>query len=139
MRLERGSRRFGPSWHRFKGRSSYVAAGIRRSATRRGLQTKDRKGADDCADYLIAKRDMLHYDAYLRDGLPIATVVIEGACRHVINDRLDITGARWTVRGAEAILRLCALRSSGDFEVYWGFHLHHEDLRHHASRYAAAA
>jgi len=118
-----------------EGTSSYVAAGVRRSATRRGLRTKDRKGADDCADYLLAKRDLLHYEVYLEGGLPIATGVIEGACRHLINDRLDITGARWSVRGAEAVLRLRAVRSSGDFDEYWCFHLRREYLRHHASRY----
>jgi hypothetical protein len=122
-----------------KGSSSAVAAGIRRSATLRGLRTKDRKGADDCADYLLAKRDMLHYEEYLQAGLPIATGVIEGACRHLINDRLDITGARWSVRGAEAVLRLRAVRSSSDFDAYWRFHLGREYLRHHASRYASKA
>ncbi len=67
-----------------QGRSSEVAGGIRRSATKRGLLPEKRKGADDCADYLIAKRSMLRYHRYLRDGLPIATGVIEGACRHLI-------------------------------------------------------
>jgi hypothetical protein len=119
-----------------QGRSSEVAGGIRRSATRRGLLPEKRKGADHCADYLIAKRSMLHYHRYLRDGLPIATGVIEGACRHLIVDRLDITGARWSVRGAEAILRLRSLRSSGDFDDYWAFHLDAEHERNHASRYA---
>jgi hypothetical protein len=119
-----------------QGRSSEVAGGIRRSATKRGLLAEHRQGADDCADYLIAKRAMLHYHRYLRDGLPIATGVIEGACRHLIVDRLDITGARWSVRGAEAILRLRSLRSSGDFDDYWTFHLQTEHRRNHASRYA---
>ena len=118
-----------------QGRSSHVAAGIRRSATRRGLVADERKGADDCADYLIAKRTMLRYDRYLRAGLPIATGVIEGACRHLIVDRLDITGARWSVRGAEAILRLRSLRSSRDFDDYWRFHIEAELARNHASRY----
>jgi hypothetical protein len=120
-----------------KGRSSHVAAGIRRSATKRRLPAQRRRGADDCADYLIAKRTMLRYDRYLRAGLPIATGVIEGACRHLIVDRLDITGARWSVQGAEAILRLRSLRSSGDFDHYWRFHLAAEQARNHASRYAA--
>ncbi|HEU4402509.1 MAG TPA: ISKra4 family transposase [Candidatus Polarisedimenticolia bacterium] len=120
-----------------QGRSSEVAGGVRRSATRRGLAEEQRAGADACADYLIAKRSMLRYDRYLRAGLPIATGVIEGACRHLIVDRLDITGARWSVRGAEAILRLRSLRSSGDFDDYWRFHLAAEHARNHASRYAA--
>ncbi len=119
-----------------QGSSSLVAGGIRRSATLRGLRGKKRLGADKCANYLIAKRAMLRYDEYLREGLPIATGVIEGACRHLISDRLDITGARWSVQGAEAVLRLRAVRSSGDFEGYWRFHLHREYLRHHAARYA---
>jgi hypothetical protein len=120
-----------------QGRSSDVGAGIRRSATLRELPSDKRVGADACADYLIAKRTMLRYDRYLRQGLPIATGVIEGACRHLIVDRLDITGARWSVGGAEAILRLRSIRSSGDFDDYWAFHLDAEHARNHASRYAA--
>lgn len=118
-----------------EGRSSNVAAGIRRSATKRNLPAKRRKGVDRCADYLIAKRKFLRYDQYLRHGLPIATGVIEGACRHLVKDRLDITGARWGISGAEAVLRLRALRSSGDFDAYWSFHLERELMRNHLIRY----
>jgi hypothetical protein len=77
----------------------------------------------------------MRYDAALRDGLPIATGVIEGACRHVVKDRMDRTGARWSLTGAEAVLRLRALRASKDFDAYWVFHLEQEKLRNHASRY----
>ena len=64
----------------------------------------------------------MQYGEALKSGFPIATGVIEGACRHLINDRLDITGARWSLQGAEAILKLRSLKSSGDFEAYWAFH-----------------
>ena len=50
------------------------------------------------------------------------TGVIEGACRHLINDRLDITGARWGLQCAEAILKLRSINSSGDFQKYWTFY-----------------
>jgi hypothetical protein len=122
-----------------QGHSGDVAAGIRRSATLRGLAAEDRTGADNCADYLIAKRRMLRYHHYLLLGFPIATGVIEGACRHLICDRMDITGARWSLRGAEAILRLRSLRSSGDLDRYWSFHLDREHEQTHSSRYAAPA
>jgi len=122
-----------------EGKSSDVAAGIRRSATLQGLKKKDRKGVDVCCNYLIAKRPYLHYDEYLAAGFPVSTGVIEGACRHLISDRLDITGARWSIPGAEAVLRLRSLRSSGDFEVYWAFHLSKELERNHQSRYAGGA
>jgi hypothetical protein len=62
--------------------------------------------------------------------------VIEGARRHLVKDRLDITGARWGLDGAEAILKLRALISNHDFDQYWSFHLAQEHRRVHASRYA---
>ncbi len=69
------------------------------------------------------------------EGLPIATGVIEGACRHLVQDRMGRTGARWSLLGAEAVLRLRALRSSNDFDDYWQFHLAKEHERNHTSRY----
>lgn len=66
----------------------------------------------------------------------MATGVIEGACRYLVNDRMDRGGARWKLAGAEAVLRLRALRASGDFDAYWGFHTHAELRRNHVERYA---
>jgi len=109
---------------------------MRRSATRQGLKAKERAAVDDCADYLIKYGAHLRYDEYLAAGLPIATGVIEGACRHLIQDRMGITGARWSLKGAEAVLRARALRSSGDFDEYWAFHQQAELNRNHLSRYA---
>lgn len=119
-----------------RGRASLVAAGIRRSATLRNLSPQQREPADTCADYLLKYSPYLRYDKYLAAGLPIATGVIEGACRHLIKDRMDLTGARWSLEGAEAVLRLRALRSSGDFDEYWCFHEAQEFKRNHESRYA---
>lgn len=118
-----------------KGESSLVAAGMRRSATRRRMTKRRRKAVDACAKYLLGHTRYLRYDQYLAAGLPIATGVIEGACRHLISDRMDLTGARWSLAGAEAVLRLRALRSSGDFDEYWRFHERREYERNHASRY----
>lgn len=82
------------------GNSSHVAAGIRRSATRRKLSVKEREPVDLCADYLLNYRQFLRYDQYLAAGYPIATGVIEGACRYLVKDRMEITGARWSLTGA---------------------------------------
>ena len=119
-----------------RGRASHVAAGIRRSATRRRLPAAVRKPADACAGYMLKHAPYLHYDQYLAAGLPIASGVIEGACRHLVTDRMDLTGARWSLAGAEAVLRLRALRSSHDFDAYWRFHEAQEHERNHAARYA---
>lgn len=116
------------------GTASDVAAGMRRSATKRSLT--ERQAVDQCADYLLAKARYLNYRSHLARGFPIATGVIEGACRHLVKDRMDLTGARWGLDGAEAVLRLRALRASGDFDDYWKFHTQREYERNHAARYA---
>lgn len=121
------------------GRAGIVAAAIRRKATTLGLDANQRKNADRCADYLLAKRPYLDYPTALSTGSPIATGVIEGACHHLVKDRMDITGARWGLAGADAILTLRALISNGDFDQYRTFHLAQEHHRVHASRYAPGA
>lgn len=120
-----------------RGKASDVAAGMRRSATLRDLCQEERKGVDACADYLVKYREMLRYDRYLAEGFPIATGVIEGACRHLVKDRMDITGARWRLRSAEAVLKLRSLHSSGDTETYWAFHKTQEQTRNHLSPMAS--
>jgi hypothetical protein len=118
------------------GKASIVAAAIRRKATRSGLEEAKRANADRAADYLLNKALHLDYPAALAKGWPIATGVIEGACRHLVKDRMDITGARWGLEGAEAVLKLRAVRVNGDFDAYWRFHLDQERRRVHGSRYA---
>jgi hypothetical protein len=118
-----------------RGHSSLVAAGMRRSATLRSLSDLERAPIDDCADYLLKYREFLHYDRYLAKGYPIATGVIEGACRHIVKDRMEKTGARWSLEGAEAVLKLRSLQASGDFDEYWEFHLQQEYRRNHEAKY----
>lgn len=118
-----------------QGKASDVAAGIRRSATLQKLDKKARENADKCADYLLNNRQYLLYDEYLDQGYPIASGVIEGACRHLVNDRMDITGARWRLDRAEAVLRIRALRASDDFDAYWEFHKLQEFKRNHANKF----
>jgi hypothetical protein len=117
------------------GRAGIVAAAIRRKATYHGLDPGARKAADTCADYLLSKKPYLDYPTALANGWPIATGVIEGACRHLVKDRMDITGARWGLDGAEAILKLRALTANGDFDSYWIWHLAQEQQRIHNHRY----
>ena len=115
---------------------SNVVAGMTRMATVRGLSAKDRKPVDTAARYLLKRKGMMRYNEMLALGAPIATGIIEGACRHLINDRMDLTGARWRLPSAEAVLRLRSILSSGDFDDYWRFHEETEARRNHASRYA---
>jgi hypothetical protein len=118
-----------------QGKASDVAAGIRRSATLQKLSESARENVDKCADYLLKYRHHLQYDQFLSKGFPIASGVIEGACRHLVKDRMDITGARWRLERAEAVLQIRAIRSSGDFEKYWNFHKIKEFTRNHIDKF----
>jgi hypothetical protein len=122
-----------------RGNAKLVAAGLRRSATFRKMKSPERKPIDTCAEYLHNNAQYLQYHLYLKKGFPIATGIIEGACRHLVKDRMDITGARWSLKGAEAVLKLRSLHASGDLNEYWQFHHDQEFERNHESQYANPA
>ena len=123
------------------GRSGgYVAATIRWWAESRKAQLDEagHKAIAKACRYLAdrTRTRLMHYAEALRDGLPIATGVIEGVCRYLVKDRMDRTGACWSLEGAEAVLQLRALRASGDFNEYWKLHVVREKERVHSTRYA---
>ena len=117
-----------------RGRASDIAAAMRRSATMHALASAKRAAVDKGADSLLKSRALVRYAPYLAAGYPSAPGVIEGACRDLVKDRMERTGARWSLDGAEAVLRLRALWTNGDFEPDWTFHLHHEYERTYAAR-----
>jgi hypothetical protein len=112
-----------------------VLVRIRMSAAKRDLSDKQLRQAETCANYLTKNKEYIDYRTYLLQGYPIGTGVIEGTCRYLVKDRMDITGARWGLEGAEAILKLRSIIKSNDFEDYWCFHLKQEFDRNYASKY----
>jgi hypothetical protein len=117
------------------GHLDHVVATLDAHAVAAGLTEQQRGGIDAAIRYLTGHAEFFRYDHALEQGWPIATGVIEGACRHLIGDRLDITGARWGLAGAEAILKLRAVISCGDFLAYRRYHLDREHQRIHQARY----
>ncbi|MFE5587332.1 ISKra4 family transposase [Kitasatospora sp. NPDC056531] len=111
------------------GHAARTADEMTAQADREGLPTARREAVDACHRYLTGHLEQLRYDTALDNGWPIATGAVEGACRHLIADRLDITGARWGLPGAEAVLRLRALVANGDLASYWRFHTAREHER----------
>ncbi|MBV8200202.1 MAG: ISKra4 family transposase, partial [Acidobacteria bacterium] len=117
------------------GKHRDVLITIRRRAASHGYSPAGRGGADECARYLANKRHYLDYPAFLAAGWPVASGLIEGAARWLVKDRMEITGARWSLQGAEAILKLRALAGSGDFADYARYHFREEKRRTHDSLY----
>jgi hypothetical protein len=118
------------------GRAAQVAARIRQLAEDHPPDGPEHaKIIRKTLHYLQAKQPYLDYPRALAAGWPIATGVIEGACRHLVQDRMGITGARWSTPGAQAILWLRAIRANGDLDTYWNWHIQQERQRNHLSRY----
>lgn len=111
--------------------SGGVTAVMRAHATRQALTPEQRDPVDKFADYLLKYKAYLDYKTALEKGWPIATGIIEGACRHLIKDRMDITDARWSLSGTEVVLKLRALKSSDDFDAYMDFHKEKEHARNY--------
>src|SRR6266853_2170988 len=118
------------------GQVTAIVRSLRRWATVQGLSPKQREPIDQCTTYLSNHVPYLNYPDYLAKGYPIATGVIEGACRYLVKDRMEITGARWGLEGGEAVLKLRALYINGDFNAYWAFHESQEYQRNHQAKFS---
>ena len=90
---------------------------------------------DRAVTYLTNNHQHMKYDKALEKGWPIATGMIEGACRFVIEDRFGITGARWSPDGADAILKLRAVVVNGDLDDYMRYYKERYRNERHLARY----
>jgi hypothetical protein len=112
-----------------EGKVGYVIGGLRQMMTKRELKGTRRKGVQEVANYLERNRDRMKYDDYLAKGYPIGSGVVEGACRHLVKDRLERAGMRWRPEGAQAMLDLRATYLNGEWEAFWSYHVEEEDER----------
>jgi len=94
-----------------------------------GLTAAHRERLDQISQYFHHNQARLHYDRYLAAGYPIASGVIEGACRHVIKDRLERAGMHWTVLGAQALLQVRCVALNGDWEAFMKYYIDQESTR----------
>lgn len=106
-----------------------VVAGLRYKATREGLKGAKRKKLEKACVYLKNNEQRMRYGEYLEAGYPVATGVIEGACRHLVKDRMERAGMRWQVPGAQAMLQLRAIYTNGDWEAFQAFRIEKETVR----------
>ena len=117
-----------------QGEVSGVVRGLRRMASCRDLSDSDRKTIDSVCGYFENNAERMRYREYLAAGYPIATGVIEGACRHVIKDRMEQGGMRWTLAGAEAMLNARAVNASSEAETFHAWRQREEVKRVHPHR-----
>jgi hypothetical protein len=109
-----------------EGKVETVIRALRREATAQGLHGAKKKAVARIARYFHKNRSRMRYDEYLRAGYPIASGVIEGACRHLIKDRMERAGMHWTLEGAQAMLDLRSVQIGGHWEAYQSYRIERE-------------
>jgi hypothetical protein len=101
-----------------EGNVTRVIGGIRQMATKRKLLQPKWEKVENCLTYFAARCEYMKYDEYLAAGYPIGSGVVEGACRHLVKDRMEQAGMRWRIAGAQAILSLRAIYLNDDWDVF---------------------
>lgn len=112
-----------------KGKAGRVIGGLKQMATKRRLSAWRRKQLFTALVYLKNNLAFMRYDEYLAKGYPIGSGVAEGACRHVVKDRMELTGMRWRVEGAQSMLDLRAVYLNGQWEAFQHYRAQHEPER----------
>ena len=118
-----------------EGQVGYVIGGLRQMLTKRRLSAVDRKTLSAVIGYYENNRRHMKYDEYLAAGYPIGSGVAEGACRHLVKDRMERTGMRWRRTSAQAMLHLRASYLNGD----WNAFIESRILREQEELYCQAA
>lgn len=119
-----------------RGEVAGVITGMRRMATHQSLGGDALKAVTTSCNYFENNATRMRYDEYLRAGYPIASGVIEGACRHVIKDRMEQGGMRWTLAGAEAMLNVRAIAASDEWSRFGSWRQSEQVDRLHPNRHS---
>jgi hypothetical protein len=115
-----------------EGKVGYVIGGFRQRLTKGQFNASRRQVIKSAIDYFENNREHMKYDEYLESGYPIGSGVAEGACRHLVKDRLEQTGMRWTVEGAQAMLHVRALYLNDEWDDFVAFRIDREQNRLYA-------
>jgi len=120
-----------------EGKVDAVIADLRRLQATPRLPTRKRESLGKVIGYYTNNREQMKYDEYLAAGYPIGSGVAEGACRHLVKDRLEQTGMRWTLEGAQAMLYLRATYLNGDWETFYERRITSEQRQLHGEQAGA--
>ncbi len=112
-----------------EGRVGRLIGSWRQRLTKNKYRGKCRKTIANAITYFERHCDYMRYDIYLKAGYPIASGAVEGACRHLVKDRMERTGMRWRMEGAQAMLDLRAMRINDTWNVYREYHIQQEQHR----------
>ena len=121
------------------GRVGRVIGGLKQMVTKGRLKTSQECVLRKVITYFENHRHMMAYDEHLAKGYPVASGLIEGACNSLVNDRMEQSGMRWSLDGAEAMLQQRAVKKNGDWHDFWSYRIECERDRLYPATYHKAA
>jgi hypothetical protein len=121
------------------GRAGGVLGGLKQMLSKHRLSRPRTRCLEQVIGYLERNRKHMRYEICLARGYPIGSGVIEGACRNLINDRLELTGMSWTIRGAESIMRLRAVHINKNWDAFWKYRRQAEQRRLYGIEYSKSS
>ena len=116
----------------------YVIGGLKQIRTKNQLTPHQKKVIKKTITYFENHRHMMDYGTYLEKGYPIATGVVEGTCGSLVKDRMEQSGMRWSIVGAQAVLAQRAVVKNGDWKGFWRFFIDAERERLYSTVYERA-
>lgn len=105
------------------GKVGYAIGGIRQSAKKNGLGQSRIDAIERHLRYFETRKQYMKYNDYLEKGYPIGSGVIEGTCRSLVNDRMELSGMHWSMKGAESMLELRSIKLNNLWSEYWDYHI----------------
>jgi hypothetical protein len=116
-----------------------VIGGLKQILTKTELRPAQKHALEKAITYFENHRHMMDYASYLAKGYPISTGLVEGACGSLVKDRMEKSGMLWSIRGAQSVLDLRAVKKNNDWETFWQFYIASEKNRLYADSYRMAA
>jgi hypothetical protein len=114
-----------------QGEVERAIANLKQLGKSRNLKGVKKRSLDTICKYMKKNKNRMRYGEYLRKGYPIASGVIEGACRHLIKDRMERAGMRWSETGAQAMLDLRSVHLNGDWDNFMKFRITEQTKKIH--------
>ena len=108
------------------GKVGRVIGGIKQSSKKKRIKGSKLLALEKVIRYLSNHKSIMKYDKYIDQGFPIGTGVVESACKTLVKDRMEGSGKRWSMSGAEAMLKLRSIKTSNDFDGYHEFYMEKE-------------
>jgi hypothetical protein len=106
-----------------------VIGGLKQTLTKTDLRPAQQAALQKAITYFENHRQMMDYTTYLAKGYPIATGLVEGTCGSLVKDRMEHSGMRWSIRGAQAVLNLRTVKQNHDWKQFWQYYINAEKTR----------